>query len=126
MALVYTWAQENRGKKVNFFFINIDSKYICAAMFCVKFVMDGPMSALQQATGWGVAHFYDFLTLYWPKFGNGKDHVQAPPFVQKWFAGRSRVVQTSAGVIYRPVAATSTGFSSSWGSRGSGRRLGGD
>ncbi len=124
MAIVYTYAQENRGRKVGFFFITIDVKYLPGATFLVTFIGTSPRAAMYQAVGFVAAHLYNQLTVYWPRYGGGRNLFPTPKFVQNWFAGGQRVVKTRQGTIYRPASATTTGISSGWGARGQGRRLG--
>lgn len=136
LALAYTYAQDNRGKKVTIFIITIPVKWLPYAMLLMTFVMGGPGMALQQATGLLAAHLYDFLTRIYPTFGDGRNYIQTPAMVQRWFgATRPNIAARGYGTAYRPATqqpsrGTSSGFgggmSNIWGSRGAGRRLGGD
>ncbi len=92
--------------------------------------------ALQQATGLLAAHLYDFLTRLYPTFGGGRNYIRTPAMVQRWFgATRPSTAARGYGTAYRPASqqpsqgtssGLSRGISSIWGSRGAGRRLGGD
>ena len=132
MSIAYTYAQDNRGRQVNFFIINIEVKYLPYAMLLLTFIQAGPNAMLAEALGIPVAHLYDFLTLYWPQYGGGTNILKTPRFVDRWFEGISgakKVTVKGHGTAYRPnqepqPSGTSSG--SSWTSRGQGRRLGGD
>ena len=134
---MYTYSQENRGKKVKFFVVTFDVKYLPYVTLFLTWIMEGPNRMILQATGLPAAHLYNFLTLLWPQFGGGMNIVQTPAFVSRWF-GANRSAPNSVTKKYgtaitpaaQPSRASSTGLSSSfsntWGSRGQGRRLGGD
>ena len=127
IAIVYTHAQENRGKITNFFFINVETKYLPYLMLLVSFVQGGFGAAISEAVGIPVAHLYDYLTIYWPRYGRGPNLIQTPAFVKAWFANRvgSHDVQTKGhGTAYRPAQSSASTTGASWGSRGHGRRLG--
>ena len=129
LAIAYTYAQDNRGKTVNFFFINIEVKYLPYAMLLLTLVQTGLEPTIAEAVGILAAHLYDFLTLYWPQHGGGTNVIRTPNFLSRWFAGRSGTKQTIAkehGTIYRPATQPAAGTAYSWGSRGQGRRLGGN
>ena len=104
------------------------------ALLGLSFIMAGPDVVLYEVTGLLAAHLYDFLTRLWPTFGGGRNRLQTPAFVKAWFGADRRGTTTRGyGTAFRPGAQTpsqgsSTGFSftSSWNSRGQGRRLGGD
>ena len=132
MAIAYTYAQDNRGRQVSFFIINIEVKYLPYAMLFLSFIQSGPEAAFEEAMGIPAAHLYDFLTRYWPEYGGGYNILKTPDFVTRWFEGVSGAKQVTVkghGTAFRPTpsassAAVSSG--SSWGTRGQGRRLGGD
>ena len=136
LALIYTYAQDNRGRRVTYFILQIPVEYLPWVTLLVTFVMGGGSAAMVQGSGILAAHLYDFLTRIYPTFGGGRNYIQTPSFVRRWFAARQpRATATPGGYrMYRPptreTSATSTGawFSSgsSWGNRGAGRRLGGD
>ncbi|MCJ1356149.1 MAG: hypothetical protein MMC33_006143 [Icmadophila ericetorum] len=135
LAIVYTYAQENRGKQIKFFVLDMDVKWLPYALLALNFIVAGPASAKIQFCGIPAAHLYDFLTQYWPEFGGGWNILQTPAFVSGWFGadGRTKwVVTKKNGIAFKPPTqptASSSGssfFSSSWGSRGQGRRLGGE
>lgn len=132
LGMVYTWSQENRGRPTSVYFVTIDAKFLWLAMLGFTFLQAGPLAALVELTGAVAAHLYDFLTVYWPEHGNGANVIVTPAFVAKWFQDSgARTVNTGVGTAYRPRAGpeqargTTSGFSS-WNSRGSGRRLGGE
>ncbi len=136
LALAYTYSQDNRNRKVTIFIITIPVPYLPYAMLLMTFVMGGPNMALQQATGLVAAHLYDFLTRIYPTFGGGRNFIQTPAVVQRWFGASSRSETARGyGTAFRPATqqgsqGRSTGFgggiSGIWGGRGAGRRLGGD
>ena len=107
----------------------MDVKWLPWAMIFFTFVLAGPPAALLQGTGIPAAHLYDFLTRYWPEFGGGRNLLPTPGFVSRWFGGdpaSSRVTVKKHGTVFRPPVQPTTTFSSGWGSRGQGRRLGGE
>lgn len=123
MAITYTYAQENRGKKITFYVITMDAKYLPYAILVLTLVMSSPEAAMRDAIGLVAAHLYDFLTVYWPQFGRGFNVIQTPRFMTQWFAnngGRKNVTVKNYGIAYQPRS-----MGSSWSSRGQGRRLGG-
>ena len=143
LAITYTYAQENRGRKVTLYFITIPIEWLPYALIFLTFVMDGPLSALQQGSGLVAAHLYDFLTKIYPAFGTkgGRSYIRTPAFVRRWFAGlggrptgpitrrygtaytaQSRTGQEQPGS--QPSRGFATGFSGLWNSRGPGRRVG--
>ncbi|SLM38995.1 Peptidase S54, rhomboid domain [Lasallia pustulata] len=136
LALAYTYTQDNKGKKVTFFVITFNVKWLPWFMLLVTFIMGGPLAALQQAMGVVAAHLYDFLTRLYPTFGGGRNLLRTPYFVQRWFGADKRTATArSYGTAFRPgvqqpsrgsSSGFSSGFSGVWGSRGQGRRLGGD
>lgn len=120
--------QDNKGKKVSFFIITFNVVWLPLAMLLMTFIMAGPQAAMTQGTGLIAAHLYDFLTRLYPTFGGGRNHLQTPTFVKRWFGAQNRRIQAKGyGTAYRtataPSQATSSGFgfSRSWGSRGQGR-----
>jgi len=134
VAIAYTYAQENRGKKVKFIIITMDVKWLPFALIFLTFVNYGVYAAQLQLMGIPAAHLYDFLTRLWPQFGGGTRLINTPLFVSRWFGGGgvsvggARAPQVSVKgpvTVFRPPPTTST-WSSGWGSRGQGRRLGGD
>ncbi|KAI9742018.1 MAG: hypothetical protein M1834_000407 [Cirrosporium novae-zelandiae] len=136
LALAYTYSQDNRGRKVTFFIVQIPVQFLPYAMLLMTLVMAGPQVAIQQATGLVAGHLYDFLTRLWPTFGGGRNYIQTPRIVKRLFgADRPAYTARGFGTAYRPGTqqpsrGTTTGFSrgisSVWNSRGPGRRLGGD
>ena len=103
-------------------------------MLLMTLVMAGPGAVMQQATGIVAAHLYDFLTRLWPTFGGGRNYIITPAIVKRWFgADRPNIQARGYGTAFRqatpaPGRGTSSGFgfSTAWGTRGQGRRLGGD
>ncbi|CAD0113720.1 unnamed protein product [Aureobasidium uvarum] len=144
LALAYLHVQDAPDAMMSFFFINMRRRYLPICMLAVTLVMVGPFGALQQAFGLVSAHLYDFLTRIWPSYGGGYNPIRTPQMVQRWFAktsgpGNNRSYGTafqarpSGSVGAQPQAGSSrsggwtSGFTSgTWGSRGAGRRLGGD
>lgn len=134
VGIAYTYAQDNKGKKVSFFIITFNVVWLPWAMLVMTFVMFGPNAVMQQVTGIVAAHLYDFLTRLWPAFGGGRNYITTPAIVKRWFgADRPNIQVRGYGTAFRqatpaPGRGTSSGFgfSSAWGTRGQGRRLGGD
>ena len=141
LALAYTYAQEKPNDKITYFIATLRMKWLPYVMLLMTFFMQSPEAALSQGSGLVAAHLYDFLTRLWPTFGGGQNFIQTPAFVKRWFeTGRARSTTRPYGTAFtsrstgpQPVRGTTSGFSSgfggmssSWGSRGAGRRLGGD
>ena len=127
-SIAYTYAQDNRGKKIKFIVITMDVKWLPYAMIFLTFVFIGPEAAMTQALGIPAAHLYDFLTRYWPEFGGGRNIIITPAFVSRWFGGDSPIVTKRYGTVVRPppTSQKTSSFSTGWGTRGQGRRLGGE
>ena len=137
LAFAYTYSQDNKGKKVSFFIITFNVMWLPWAILLLTLVSDGPNAVVQQATGIVAAHLYDFLTRLWPTFGGGKNYIFTPAFVKRWFGADKPGTNVKAyGTSIRSAASTAEpasrgsstgiGFTSQWGTRGQGRRLGGD
>jgi len=141
LALAYIFAQENPNQRMTFYIITFSTKYLPYAMLAMTFVTAGPTEAMRQATGLLAAHSYDYLTRIWPQFGGGRNYIQTPEIVRRWFArppasAQSRAYGTAfqgrpAGAppaqnVGRPGGGWASGFSSGWNGRSGGRRLGGD
>lgn len=136
LALAYTYAQDNRGKKVMFFIVQIPVEYLPWAMLAFTLVMSGWPAALSEGMGIVGAHAYDFLTRIYPTFGGGRNYLVTPAFVRRYFTSLAPTSGHRAyGTAYRPSqppgsSSTSRGWTSSiqnpWSGRGAGRRLGGD
>ncbi|KAL9121979.1 MAG: hypothetical protein Q9187_001467 [Circinaria calcarea] len=129
LAIIYTYAQHNRGKKIKFFVITMDVKWAPYAVLFLDFVMNGPSGTPLMATGIPAAHLHEFLTRYWPEFGGGRNLLPTPSFVARWFGEdtpAARVQVRGHSTVFRPPPQQTSSFSTGWGSRGSGRRLGGD
>lgn len=138
LAFIYTYAQDNRGRKVHFFFFEIPAEILPWAVLATTLLMGGTSATLQQATGLLAAHMYDFLTRLYPTMQRGRNYIQTPGFVRRYFTGnRTTTTNRAYGTSFRPApqnplpAASSnrgwtSGFSNSWSGRGSGHRLGGD
>jgi Derlin-2/3 len=143
LALAYTYAQENPNRQVSYFIVTFSSKYLPYAMLAMTFVMASPQQALIQSTGLVAAHAYDFLAKIWPEYGGGRQLISTPQFVRNWFQSPGGTpIQRGAGTAY---SARTTGSQTqqsgqgggaggltnrlggaAWGTRGPGRRLGGD
>ncbi|KAI9887793.1 MAG: hypothetical protein M1823_000435 [Watsoniomyces obsoletus] len=137
LAVAYTYTQENRGQKATIYVLTFPIKWLPLVMLLITFVMGGPRSTMVQVTGLLAAHLYEFLTRIYPTYGGGRNYIQTPNFVRRWFATRTNTRSYGTAYAARSGGAdagrgSSTGFSSGgglsalWNSRGSGRRLGGD
>lgn len=135
LGLIYTYAQDNRGKKAHFIIVQIPVELLPWAMLVFTLVMGGPQAALQQAVGVVAAHLYDFLTRLYPTFQGGRNYIQTPAAIKRYFgANRSSYTNRGYGTSFRPAQNVpqqqsrgwTSGFSSAWSGRGAGRRLGGD
>ncbi|KAL2013470.1 hypothetical protein VTN00DRAFT_995 [Thermoascus crustaceus] len=136
IAFVYTFAQDNRGRKVNYLFVTLPVELLPWAMLTLTLVISGWPAALCDGMGIIAAHLYDFLTRIYPTFGGGKNYIVTPGFVKKLFgADVRREAHRTYGTAYRPSQQPQRGsasggwtssFGGSWSGRGAGRRLGGD
>lgn len=135
LALAYTYAQDNRGKKVMFFIVQIPVEYLPWAMLAYTLVMGGWAAALNESMGIVAAHAYDFLTRIYPTFGGGRNYLVTPAFVRRYFTSITpnsgyRAYGTAFRSSQPSNSSTSRGWASSiqspWSGRGAGRRLGGD
>lgn len=135
LAFIYTFAQDNRGKKAHFIILEIAVELLPWAMLTLTLIMGGPQAALRQATGVFAAHLYDFLTRLYPTFQGGRNYVQTPAAIKRYFgADRSSFSHKAYGTSFRPgqnvpqqqSRGWTSGFSTGWSGRGAGRRLGGD
>ncbi|KAI9830981.1 MAG: hypothetical protein M1826_004098 [Phylliscum demangeonii] len=142
LALAYTHAQDNLRQRVTFYILTIPMQYLPYALLLMTFAAGGPQAALHQSSGLIAAHLYDFLTRLYPTFSNGRNYLQTPSFVHRWFSpqGPPRSTTRAYGTAYAAAPAgapagraAASGFSAGlgsvsnlWGGRGSGRRLGGD
>lgn len=112
--------------------------------------MGGPSAAMTEATGIVAAHLYEFLAFIYPRTIGTRSFVRTPQILRRCFDnpshdGRSVKVKAygtaythSAGVRDAGRASVDSkggssasgwssglGFGSTWGNRGTGRRLGG-
>lgn len=142
LALVYTYAQDNRGRKVYFIFFQIPAELLPWAMLGMTLMTAGPAGALQQGSGLLAAHLYDFLTRLYPTFQGGRNYIRTPAFIRNAFTDGGRTGRTTThrpyGTSFSPASQTqqaqatpNRGWTSSfqsnaWSGRGAGRRLGGD
>ncbi|KAL2038532.1 hypothetical protein N7G274_008871 [Stereocaulon virgatum] len=134
LGIAYTYAQDNKGKKATFFIISFNVMWLPWAMLLMTFVMAGTNSAMNPATGIVAARLCVFRPRLWPEFGGGKNYIFTPNIVQRWFGGdRPNIQGRGYGTAYRQAApapgrgtSSGFGFASAWGTRGQGRRLGGD
>lgn len=134
--MVYTYAQDNHGRKVTFFIVQIPAQHLPYAMVVVTLITRGWNNALCDSMGIVAAHAHDFLTRIYPAFGGGRNWLTTPNFVRGWF--RSVTPNTTrrayGSAVRQPVpqaGSSSTGsggwtssFQNPWSSRGAGRRLG--
>ncbi|KAI1611918.1 Der1-like family-domain-containing protein [Exophiala viscosa] len=135
LGFIYTYAQDNRGKKAHFIIVQIPVEILPWATLVFSLVMGGPQAALQQGVGLVAAHLYDFLTRLYPTFQGGRNYIQTPAAIKRYFgANRSAFTNKGYGTSFRPgqpepqqqSRGWTSGFSGAWGGRGAGRRLGGD
>lgn len=146
LALSYTFAIENRGKRITFIVIPMPAQYFPWARLAFTFVMGGWPAGLSDATGIAAAHAYEFLTEIYPRYQGGKNWIQTPTWVRNAFgdnkpqsrSGPSSVTR-GYGTAYRPAtggvrdgggggssssSAWSSALGGAWGNRGPGRVLG--
>ncbi|PKX96765.1 centromere/microtubule-binding protein Cbf5 [Aspergillus novofumigatus IBT 16806] len=104
LAFVYTFAQDNRGKRATFIIIQIPIEYLPWAMLVLTLVMAGWPAALSEGMGIIAAHLYDFLTRLYPTFGGGRNYLTTPAFVRRFFAAYApRGEYRAYGTAYRPA-----------------------
>ncbi|PTU17722.1 hypothetical protein P175DRAFT_0535469 [Aspergillus ochraceoroseus IBT 24754] len=136
LAFVFTYSQDNRGTRTTFIIIQIPTELLPWAMLTLTLVTAGWPAALSEGMGLVAAHLYDFLTRIYPTFGGGRNWITTPRFVRRYFAVYLREGEhRSYGRAFRPSAnqaeepqqpsGWTSSFQNTWGSRGSGRRLGG-
>jgi len=139
MALIYTFAQEDPNRQVQFFIVQMPAKYLPYASLAITYLVAGPFQTMIQSTGILAAHMYDFLDRVWPTYGGGQKYTTPPLFIQKLFTGTGQPQTNRAyGTAFasrsanQPAAQNqgSGPLPNSWTSgsawSGSGRRLGGD
>ena len=130
LALTYTWSQENPNANATIFVLTFPAKYLPYVMLFMTAVSGGIQGVYVQLSGLLAAHLFDFLTRIWPTFGGGRNLLPTPPMVKRWFAPANvRVHQRSYGTAVHPGAASDAAAAAreGWsGTRGPGRRLGGD
>lgn len=135
VAIAYTFAQENRGQTIQFFVVPIEVKLLPYVMLFISLVQGGPGAALMEATAIPAAHLYDFLTVYWPRYGGGRNLLPTPAILERMFAnvrGARQVNTKGHGTAFQPSApgsnatsASSSSVSNPFSFQGRGRRLGG-
>ncbi|KAL9623321.1 MAG: hypothetical protein Q9160_002428 [Pyrenula sp. 1 TL-2023] len=109
LSLIYTYAQDNRGKTAHFYIIQIPVEFLPWAMLTLTLVFGGYPAALSEGMGIIAAHSYDFLTRLYPTFQGGRNWVQTPAWVARAFGADARGQRnTSYGVAFRPGAGQTT------------------
>ncbi|KAI9037370.1 pseudouridine synthase CBF5 [Aspergillus affinis] len=102
LAFIYTFAQDNRGRKANFFVIQIPIEFLPWATLAFTLVRSGWPAALNDSMGVVAAHLYDFLTRIYPTFGGGRNYITTPAFVRRLFASGERRGEYRAQPIRYP------------------------
>ncbi|KAJ5414499.1 rRNA pseudouridine synthase [Penicillium cosmopolitanum] len=133
MAMVYTYSQDNRGRRATFIIIPMPVEYLPFAMLAFTLVMHGLPAALAEGMGIIAAHLYDFITRLYPTFGGGRNWIKPPGFVRRYFRGvTSNPTVRPYGTAFRqpasqpePSADASSSSSSGggWAWRSSGPRM---
>lgn len=136
MALTYTWAQENIGKDVSFYFLNVKAQFVPMLMLAVSFLLGGVQGVLQEGVGYAAAHLYLFLDSIWPMAG-GKRYIKTPNLIRYYFPGKPNSASGGGGgsagwTMFRPreqepassPSGFTSGFSRSSNFKGKGNRLG--
>ncbi|KAL8942708.1 MAG: hypothetical protein Q9216_001512 [Gyalolechia sp. 2 TL-2023] len=93
LALAYTYSQDNRRKKVSFFVVQLDAKWLPWVLLLAALVLGGPQAMIYEGTGIVAAHLYDFATRLYPTFGGGKNYFLTPAFLRRWFGGKDQRAQ---------------------------------
>ncbi|KAB8199882.1 DER1-domain-containing protein [Aspergillus parasiticus] len=132
MAFVYTFAQDNKGRKASFFVVQLPVEFLPWAMLTWTLVLGGWHAAFSESMGIVAAHMYDFFSRIYPTFGGGRNYIVTPTVVRRIFSAHTSPTQHRAyGTAYRPIPEEQNpsqgrgSFQSPWSSRGPGRRLGG-
>lgn len=133
--MIYTYSLDNRGATTTLLFIQIRVEYLPWAMLVIAFVSHGWDAALSEGMGIVAAHQWEFFTRIWPAFGGGRNYLQTPAVIRRYFAGKTEDVgRREYGRFWRPSQPreqrTDSGeekapLPDSWRSWGSGQRLGG-
>lgn len=132
LSMCYTVTQDQRGMKVNYFFLTIPAQYMPLCMIFVSLLMPGGYyDALLELEGLVAAHLFDFLNRIWPEFGGGPRILATPEWLVK-IVRTPRFIERGFGTAIRPnepASGSSSGVSrgllpDSWRTRGSGHRLG--
>ncbi|PYH40669.1 uncharacterized protein BP01DRAFT_419281 [Aspergillus saccharolyticus JOP 1030-1] len=135
LAFVYTFAQENRGRKAMFFVVQLPVEFLPWAMLAFTLVANGWPAVLGDGTGIVAAHLYEFLTRIYPAFGGGQYYLVTPTFVRNFFtASTPHGNHRAYGTAFQPPNQAPASASEGWTSvfqgprnrRGPGRRLGGN
>ena len=145
MSFAYMYSVDAPDATVGLIIFRIKARYLPWAMLGMSFLLNGPIAVMYEATGLVAGHLYHFLTYIWPTHGGGTNYITVPPLIRRWFPqprGTTRAYGTAfqrqdppagSSTTIRPNAAAGSGLSwasgftsGSWGSRGPGRRLGGD
>ncbi|KAE8132201.1 Der1-like family-domain-containing protein [Aspergillus pseudotamarii] len=132
IAFVYTFAQDNQGRKASFFVVQLPVEFLPWAMLTWTLVLSGWHAAFSESMGIVAAHMYDFFSRIYPTFGGGRNYIITPTVVRRIFSAHMPPSQHRAyGTAYRPIPEEQNpsqgwgSFQSPWSSRGPGRRLGG-
>ncbi|TPX09674.1 uncharacterized protein E0L32_009147 [Thyridium curvatum] len=128
LALAYTGTQDQRGVKVNYFFVTIPAQLIPYTMMLMTILTQGPGAVPIQLAGLFSAHMYDFLSRIWPEFGGGTNWIATPAFITRLAGSTARIQERTFGTAIRPTGSGSGAGSGplpdSWRTRGKGQRLG--
>lgn len=134
LALTYTWAQENVGQPVTFYFFRVKAQFLPMLMLGVSLLMGGLQGFLQDGSGYLAAYLFFYFDTVYPRT-RGRRILATPQFLRNLVptAPPQRGSSSGGGVhtTFRPrdqqqQTASSSGFSSSFSGRfqGKGHRLG--
>jgi hypothetical protein len=131
LALTYTWAQENIGQQVTFYFFRVKAQFLPMLMLGVSLLMGGFQGFLQDGSGYLAAYLFFYFDTIYPRT-RGTRILTTPQFLKNLVPSAPPQRGSTGGVhtTFRPrdqqQTSSSSGFSSSFSSRfqGKGHRLG--
>ncbi|KAE8334697.1 hypothetical protein BDV24DRAFT_156659 [Aspergillus arachidicola] len=104
MAFVYTFAQDNKGRKASFFVVQLPVEFLPWAMLTWTLVLGGWHAAFSESMGIVAAHMYDFFSRIYPTFGGGRNYIVTPTVVRRIFSAHTSPTQHRAyGTAYRLI-----------------------
>jgi len=126
MSFITTSTFDSWDEPITLFVLKMPCQYLPYAFLFLSLILEGPQSAMIQATGLAAAHFYNLMTGLYPNFGIQRNLITTPGFMTKIF-GTQDVVQRPYGTAMPGVTGQAAwGLDLSWKRFGPGRTLGGE